>query len=314
MNTEVSASLMNSIGERLRQERLRQGLDLDQIGELTKISPLMLEAIEADDFERLPGSFFARSFVRQYARALGLDEEDFESELRRVAGFGHPAADEPQQAPMPEVVARPEPVPPTRNSPSRQPLGSLVAFLVILAACSAIYTLWQKTRATAAKSQQVSTVQTPSPTPPPAETPAPFPEAASPTATPLVETPAAEPAATPSPEPTQPPPPEPVASAPVAEAPSIHLELRATSEAWVRVVSDGKTLYTGVLQPNEARVFEGTKSMTLRTGNAAALAATYNGKPLGELGPEGEVRTVQFTSSGYQVVAPAAPTPPAAQP
>ncbi len=320
MNTEVSASPMNSIGERLRQERLRQGLDLEQIAELTKITPLMLEAIESDDFDRLPGSFFARSFVRQYARALGLDEEEFESELRRVAGFGHPAAEEDQQAaPMPEVVARPQPVPSARPSPSRQPLGSLVAFLLILAACSAIYSLWQRTRATAAKSQQASTVQAPSPTPEPlpAATPTPSPEAATPTATPLVETPAAEPATTPTPEPGQPSPAEPrqpPPSIPAAEAPSIHLELRATSEAWVRVVSDGKTVYSGVLQPNEARVFEAKALLTLRTGNAAALAATYNGKPLGELGPEGQVRTVQFTPSGFQVVAPTAPAATTDQP
>jgi cytoskeleton protein RodZ len=309
---------MNSIGEKLRQERLRQGLDLEQIAELTKITPQMLEAIEADDFDKLPGSFFARSFVRQYARALGLDEEEFESELRRVAGFGHPAAEQAEQAPMPEVVARPQPVPAARYSPSRQSLGSLVAFLLILVACSAIYTLWQKTRATSAKSPQVSAVQTPSPTPVPAATPTPSPEAATPTPTPL-ETPAAESTATPQPEASQPPsaePSRPAPPAPVAEARGIHLELRATSEAWVRVVSDGKTVYTGVLQPNEARVFEGTKSVTLRTGNAAALAATYNGKPLGELGPEGEVRTIQFTSSGFQVVtpAPAPPNPPAVQP
>ena len=308
MNTEVSASSMNSIGERLRQERLQQGLEVDQIAELTKISPLMLEAIEADDFDKLPGSFFARSFVRQYARLLGLDEEEideeeFESELRRVAGFGHPAAEEAQQAaPMPEVVARPQPVPSARSSPSRQSLGSLVAVLVVAAACTAIYTLWQKTHATSAKSQQVSAVQTPSQTPPPAATSSPAPEAAAPTGTPL-ETPAAEPVATPSLEPN-----ESQSPASEAETPGIHLELRATSEAWVRVVSDGKTVFSGVLQPNEARVFEGKASMTLRTGNAAALAATYNGKPLGELGPEGQVRTIQFTSSGFQVVTPTAAT------
>ena len=311
---------MNSIGETLRQERLRQGLDLEQIAELTKITPQMLEAIESDDFDRLPGSFFARSFVRQYARALGLDEEEFESELRRVAGFGHPAAEEAQQAaaPMPEVVARPQPVPSARLSPSRQSLGSLVAFLLIAVACTTIYNLWQKTRAAAAKSQQVSTLQTPSPPPAPLPeaTPTPSPEAATPAATPL-ETPATEPTATPTPQPSRPAPAEPrqpPPSAPVLESPSIHLELRATSEAWVRVVSDGKTVYSGVLQPNEARVFEGRSSVMLRTGNAAALAATYNGKPLGELGPEGQVRTIQFTSSGFQVVAPTAPAATTDQP
>lgn len=294
MNTGIFGRSMNSIGERLRQERLRRGLDLNQIAEFTKISPIMLEAIEADDFDRLPGSFFARSFVRQYAQALGLDEEEFESELRRVAGFGHPATDQPQPA-LPEIVVRPQPVPSARSRPNRSWLGSLVAFLLILVACSAIYR-WQKTRSTSAKSQQVSnTSPSPTPTPPPAATP-------EPTSTPL-DTAAAEPAATPSPEPSQPPSPVPA---------GIHLELQATSEVWVRVVSDAKALYSGVLQPNETRAFEGTDWLTLRVGNAAALAATYNGKPLGELGPEGQARTVTFTPNGFQVVAPAPATPAAA--
>jgi cytoskeletal protein RodZ len=299
---------MNSIGERLRQERLRQGLDLNQIGELTKIGSLMLEAIEADDFDKLPGSFFARSFVRQYARALGLDEEEFETELMRVAGFGHPASEQ-SQAGVPEIVLRPEPMPAARSGTNRHPLGSLIAFVLILAACSAIYTLWQKTRATAAKSQQ-SLIASQTPTPAPEATPSPSP-AATPTATP-VEAPVEEPTATLPPEAAAEPPavvapkperPHPAPSA--AEPAGIHLELRATSQAWVRVVSDGKTVYSGVLQPNEARVFEGNTLVTLRAGNAAALAATFNGKPLGELGPEGQVRTIQFTPSGFEVIAPA---------
>jgi cytoskeletal protein RodZ len=296
---------MNSIGERLRQERLRRGFDLNQIAELTKISPIMLEAIEADDFDRLPGSFFARSFVRQYAQALGLDEDEFEAELRRVAGFGHPAE---APAGIPEIVAGPAPLPAARGGPNRHPLGSLVLLVVIFAACTGIYSLWQKTRSTSAKAQPAPVASpanpvpspSPSPTPPPADTPSPSPE---PTAEPA-ETPAAEPLPTP----------EPVA-APAEQTAGIRLELRATAEAWVRVISDGKTVYSGVLQPNEARVFEGADSMILRAGNAGALAATYNGKPLGELGPEGQVRTIQFTPSGFQFLTPAqSPTPSAEQP
>ena len=67
---------MSSVGETLRRERLRAGLDLENISRDTKISVRMLELIEGDRFEKLPGGVFARSFVRQYARAVGLDEEN----------------------------------------------------------------------------------------------------------------------------------------------------------------------------------------------------------------------------------------------
>src|SRR5690348_8598494 len=74
---------MSSVGETLRRERLRRNLDLDRVSRETKINVKMLEAIEAEDFDRLPGGVFTRSFVRQYARLLGLDEEEILAELQR---------------------------------------------------------------------------------------------------------------------------------------------------------------------------------------------------------------------------------------
>src|ERR1051326_2812740 len=81
---------MSSVGDTLRRERLRAGLDLEKISRETKISVRMLELIEADQFEKLPGGVFARSFVRQYARTLGLDEEELIGELNKLLA---PAAD-----------------------------------------------------------------------------------------------------------------------------------------------------------------------------------------------------------------------------
>ena len=67
---------MTSIGENLRRERLRRNLDLDSVSRELKISSRFLEAIEAEKFDKLPGGVFARSFVRQYARLLGMNEEE----------------------------------------------------------------------------------------------------------------------------------------------------------------------------------------------------------------------------------------------
>ena len=75
---------MSSIGETLRRERLRRNLGLDQISRELKISTRFLEAIEEERFERLPAGVFAKSFVRQYARYLGLDEDDVAAEVQRI--------------------------------------------------------------------------------------------------------------------------------------------------------------------------------------------------------------------------------------
>jgi cytoskeletal protein RodZ len=73
----------NSIGSILRSERLRQGKALDLIAAETKICSAILEAIENDQFDALPGGAYRRSFLRQYASAIGLDEEETVAAFRR---------------------------------------------------------------------------------------------------------------------------------------------------------------------------------------------------------------------------------------
>src|SRR5215813_6477036 len=75
---------MTSVGETLRRERLKRHLELEQISRELKISSRMLEAIEDEKFERLPGGVFAKSFVRQYARLLGLDESEMASQVEHL--------------------------------------------------------------------------------------------------------------------------------------------------------------------------------------------------------------------------------------
>ena len=63
-----------TIGEVLRLARINQGLSLDELQKKTAIQLDMLEAMETDDFDKLPTPFYARSFLRKYAWAVELDE------------------------------------------------------------------------------------------------------------------------------------------------------------------------------------------------------------------------------------------------
>jgi cytoskeleton protein RodZ len=67
---------MESFGQYLRRERELRNISLDEIAEVTKINRFMLQAIEEDKFDLLPGKLFIRGFLRAYCRHLGLDEED----------------------------------------------------------------------------------------------------------------------------------------------------------------------------------------------------------------------------------------------
>lgn len=62
-----------TIGEKLRQARLNKKISLDELQQITKIQKRYLEAIDNDDFDQLPGKFYVRAFIRQYAEAVGED-------------------------------------------------------------------------------------------------------------------------------------------------------------------------------------------------------------------------------------------------
>ncbi len=66
---------MASLSERLKRERELRGISLKQISEETRIGVRFLEALEEGRLEVIPGEFYRRSYLRSYARYLGLDED-----------------------------------------------------------------------------------------------------------------------------------------------------------------------------------------------------------------------------------------------
>lgn len=66
---------MSSFGEELKRERELREITLREISEATKINLRYLDALERNDFERLPGGVFNKGFVRAYAEYIGVDPE-----------------------------------------------------------------------------------------------------------------------------------------------------------------------------------------------------------------------------------------------
>jgi cytoskeletal protein RodZ len=66
---------MDDLGSRLKRAREERGVQLKDIAVRTKISAAALEALERNDFTRLPGGIFGRAFVRAYALEIGLDPD-----------------------------------------------------------------------------------------------------------------------------------------------------------------------------------------------------------------------------------------------
>ena len=67
-------------GEHLKREREMRGVSLEEISSATRIAPRFLEALENEQWEKLPGGVFNRGFIRAIAHYLGLDEDNLVSE------------------------------------------------------------------------------------------------------------------------------------------------------------------------------------------------------------------------------------------
>jgi cytoskeleton protein RodZ len=328
---------MNSIGETLRRERLKRNLDLDRISRELKISSKFLDAIEEERFDKLPAGVFAKSFVRQYARLLQLDEDELAAQVQRAM------EPEPIPAKLPEGwqpqvqeihlprVEEWETVG-DRKFQWSSSLPALALVVAVMLVCSGVYSFWQRTRHPAVAREttpaQVQTAQTHQPEPQP---PAPQqPPAEAPPPAQSTEAPAAA-AQSPAPKPAEPggaqnsadrPAPEALSPVPNPNSPqsevdsanrnaAVHLELTADEPVWVLARADGKFLFSGTLEPKQTRVVDANGTLLLRLGNAGGVNITLNGKPIGTVGAKGQVKDVQFTSGGFHIVAAPKPSLPA---
>jgi transcriptional regulator with XRE-family HTH domain len=120
--------MAESIGEKLRLARETQGIALRDISEQTRISMRYLEAIEANDYKRLPGGIFNRSFIRAYAKFIGYDEDQaIEEYARTLRELGAP---EEESKSYKSLVYTDD------GAHNRSPLMTLLLALVILAVLS----------------------------------------------------------------------------------------------------------------------------------------------------------------------------------
>jgi len=300
-----------SAGAELRAAREAAGLTIDAVAQQLKLAPRQVQALEGDDFERLPGRTFVRGFVRNYARYVGLDPDDVVSLL--------PGADVAPSLQRPTIT------------PSGRAMGQLPAdaqphrtwtrwaiplALVAIAAAAGIYELRRPQgeprkstsepalRAPVASAPVTSggTTSATLPNPLAADTTASSSTTSS--ATPAAPadatlgaqpTPAAQPAPaaqpTPGAAPTGPTPPNaatdvattnpaPVNAAPaaVADAPLV-FTFRGTS--WVQVRDrNGNVVLAQNGQPGTTQSVGGALPLDIVIGNAAVVGATFRGRPI----------------------------------
>src|SRR5437868_5893738 len=261
---------MESVGSQLRQARLSLGLTLEQACAKTRISTNNLQAIEDDNFTGFTSAFFYRSFVRQFAEYLNLDYNRLAPAVREVTDT-IPEPLIPGQVPtvggqMPEQKIAPLGV--KRRPKNLRWLSSLTSFVIMLVACSSFYSIWQNSRSNW-RASFTTFVKSLAPASHGGHVAAARPNLAQ-IAPAIPHLPAAANSGTSSN--SRRPQVEAAKPAPGETNNEFHVELSIVERTWLSIVSDGKEIFRGILEPAETKVLEGHETARIRTGNAGALS------------------------------------------
>ena len=122
------------LGDVLREARERRDLDLTRVERETKIRARYLDALERGAYDELPGTVYTKGFLRNYARYLGLSEDEVLQLYRREAGDA--------ETPRTSVVAPPT-APRTPRALVVTPGALLAVFLTVLVGSFAAYLIYQ---------------------------------------------------------------------------------------------------------------------------------------------------------------------------
>ncbi|MCZ4303837.1 DUF4115 domain-containing protein [Zoogloeaceae bacterium G21618-S1] len=315
VSAEQSSEVVG-VGDMLRTTRERHGFSLVDVAQALKLTQRQVEALENERFEALPGAAFARGFLRNYARLLGLDPEPLIRSLAQTSGVAAPAELSPISnahgtLPNGDGALRPSALP-----------MALVALLLMLAVVGGWYFDWFQTTEDRAAGAAVAdtpvapaalTPLVPQPDSAPVVIPddAPssrVPDAAMPAApTPGVDAVVAPPAPATSVAPTPVPAaaavmpaPAPVAEKPAAAAPaeptnSARLVFRFGKESWVEVRdASGEIIYSRTNRAGSVQEVSGKPPYRLVVGNAKSVELEYAGKPV-DLAPHTNVSVARLT-------------------
>ncbi len=296
---EPSAAEAARLGEELRDARFALGLSVEDIAASLRIRRPYLVALEEGRVRDLPAPAYAVGFVRTYARALGLDEDEVVRRFREASG---PVVQRKTDLVFPEPV-------PERGLPA----GAVILVGAVLAVGA--YIGWYQWSGSGNR-----TVDAVAPVPARIEQAARLDPPPRPAATP--PSPTAPPAPSPTTAQAAPAPPQPPAAAPPAPvaAPEGRVVLRAKADSWVQLRdrASGTVVFNRVLRPGETFTVPPRDGLLFTTGNAGGLDILVDGQPVPALGGAQAVRRdlllePERLKSGQPPLAAAATTPRPAQ-
>lgn len=254
---------MKSIGEILKKRREDKRLTFAEISTRTKIHHETIEALEENRFSDISGPTYVRSFLREYARFLGLDGEEL------VNRYKNEYSQDSEQM----LFLKGEKVAGEGTKRYVFPLVILSSALItLLLVWWLSFTLMRTARNVRAKAERRVIELMPEQT-----------------------LPAPEEIAVLEPEPEK----TPAVVLPGRVSP-VMLKASAVGDTWMQIKCDDRIIFEGVLNKGVTETWEAKEKIELWTGKAKNLHLELNGKPLGSLG-EGVKRGIVITKDGMKV-------------
>ncbi|GLS04754.1 hypothetical protein GCM10007860_19020 [Chitiniphilus shinanonensis] len=281
--TESTMSQPHGVGSRLKARREQMGLAIEQVAAQLKLAKKQIEAIESDHYSSLPGNTFARGFVRNYAKLLGMDAAPLLADLEGLlpterAQVALPSVREEVGVSLGSTLPR-------VSSSSRLPavVAGVIGFGLVFGG------VWWYLQQPVSPQLDTPPVEVVAPVDPVAEVASPVSSTASATASQVavavVPTPAAA-AATVTPTVTP--------AATPTPATSGELRLVARGETWVQIFdADGRRVISEVIPAGGERFVSGRAPYRLKIGNAPQTRLYLRGKEV-DLAPYTQVNVAAF--------------------
>ena len=261
---------MTSIGHTLKEARTKKAVTLEEVHAKTRIHPRVLQLLEEEKFDKLPGPLFVKSFLRSYARFLEVNAEElvqvYEKEKRK----------DPEQFLFIPSAAEKE----GRRRPSMEiqywifPFAAGLLVLVVLAVAVRLAPLHRvKSAAVTRSGPGVSAPALPGKKGKQmtSKRPAEWLRSVSMGNFPVID-----------------------------KAAPLKLEIKAIDNVWLRVTCDGKVLFQAIVKKGYTESWTADKSVEIWTGNSSNMMILLNGHSLGSPG-KGVIKKMVITHEGVKI-------------
>jgi len=253
--------------------RASKGIDLKRVCSSTRIRISYLEAIEKGQFERLPEAIYAETFIKTYAREVGVDPDLILSHYRQyLKKVEAPPEQDKVVSPRPKA---PRPVKPAPNLKAPlKAVGWIIALLVIVGFLISFFSTYITDYKKPELVRPSLELKSPVPVASPEQGNAPEQGAVQAPAAPAGESVAtARDTATPA----------------TPAKTSYKLVIEANQTTWLNIVEDDGSPYEVMLRPGERIQREASAKFSIDIGNAGGVSVYFQGKALGTLGRSGQV-------------------------